>query len=189
MRLRVCPPMLFAPLKLPPTKILPSACTAIDIDITVRVRVESHVERAVRIQSGNVVARHAQNAGKDAADENLAVRLNGGGVNSTGADDAEIERLVEPAVGFQPGDVVARTVAPPFGASVMKTPPARILPSACTAIESTDCPLAFGSNESAKPVAASSRAMRLRVCPPMLSLMKVPPAKILPSACTAIAKT
>ena len=24
------------------------------------------------------------------------------------ADDAEIERLVEPAVGFQPGDVVAR---------------------------------------------------------------------------------
>ena len=46
---------------------------------------------------------------KDAADENLAVRLNGGGVNIA-ADDAEIERLVEPAVGFQPGDVVARTV-------------------------------------------------------------------------------
>ena len=28
--------------------------------------------------------------------------------------------------------------------------------------------LAFGLNESAKPVVASSRAMRLRVCPPML---------------------
>ena len=76
MRLRVCPPML---VKSPPAKILPSACTAIEHDITVRVRVESGVERAVRVQSGNVVARHAQNGGKDAADKNLAVRLNGGG--------------------------------------------------------------------------------------------------------------
>ena len=59
------------------------------------------------------------------------------------------------------------TVAPPFGASVVKSPPAKILPSACTAIEWTS-PFAFGSNESAKPVVASSRAMWLRVCPPML---------------------
>ena len=29
------------------------------------------------------------------------------------------------------------TVAPPFGASVVKSPPAKILPSACTAIEKT----------------------------------------------------
>ena len=50
----------------------------------------------------------------------------------------------------------------------LKTPPTKILPSACTAIESTS-PFAFGSNESAKPVVASSRAMRLRVCPPMLA--------------------
>ena len=50
----------------------------------------------------------------------------------------------------------------------LKSPPAKILPSACTAIERT-IPFAFGSNESAKPVVASSRAMRLRVCPPMLS--------------------
>ena len=91
--------------KSPPTKILPSACTA--IALTFRVRIESRVERAVRVQSGNVVARHAQNGGKAAADENLAVRLNGGGGNKA-ADGAEIERLVEPAVGFQPGDVVAR---------------------------------------------------------------------------------
>ena len=48
-------------------------------------------------------------------------------------------------------------------------PPAKILPSACTAIEQTRT-FAFGLNESAKPVVASSRAMRLRVCPPMLSL-------------------
>ena len=49
----------------------------------------------------------------------------------------------------------------------VKTPPAKILPSACTAIEWTAL-FAFGLNESAKPVVASSRAMRLRVCPPML---------------------
>ena len=58
-------------------------------------------------------------------------------------------------------------VCPPMLFAVKK-PPAKILPSACTAIEWTS-PFAFGSNESAKPVVASSRAMRLRVCPPMLS--------------------
>src|SRR5438105_3312627 len=51
----------------------------------------------------------------------------------------------------------------------------------------TSGPFAFGSKESAIPLVASSRAMRLRVCPPML--LKKPPAKIFPSACTAIAKT
>ena len=50
----------------------------------------------------------------------------------------------------------------------VKKPPAKILPSACTAIAPTSL-FAFGLNESAKPVVASSRAMWLRVCPPMLS--------------------
>ena len=68
----------------------------------------------------------------------------------------------------------------------MKSPPTKILPSACTAIE-RHASFAFGLNESARPVVASSRAMRLRVCPPML--VKKPPAKILPSACTAIERT
>ena len=36
--------------------------------------------------------------------------------------------------------------------------------------------------ESAAPVVASSRAMRLRVCPPMLFAVEKPPTKILPSA-------
>ena len=49
---------------------------------------------------------------------------------------------------------------------LVKLPPAKILPSACTAIEKTPS-FAFGLNESANPVVASSRAMRLRVCPPM----------------------
>ena len=51
---------------------------------------------------------------------------------------------------------------------LVKLPPAKILPSACTAIALTVL-FAFGSNESARPVVASSRAMRLRVCPPMLA--------------------
>src|SRR5947207_11610776 len=66
---------------------------------------------------------------------------------------------------------------------LVKTPPAKILPSPCTAIESTLL-FAFGSNESATPVVGSSRAMRLRGCPPML--VKKPPAKILPFPCSAI---
>jgi hypothetical protein len=41
---------------------------------------------------------------------------------------------------------------------LVKGPPAKILPSACTAIATTS-KLAFGSNESANPVVASSRAM------------------------------
>ena len=50
---------------------------------------------------------------------------------------------------------------------VVKTPPAKTLPSACTAI-AKDALLAFGLNESARPVTASSRAIKLRVCPPIL---------------------
>ena len=77
MWLRACPPML---VKNPPTKILPSACTAIDQTRTIRVRVEGCVERAVGVQPGNVVAGDRSSAvrrerGKIAADENLAVRL------------------------------------------------------------------------------------------------------------------
>ena len=51
------------------------------------------------------------------------------------ADDVEIERLVESAVGFQTGDVIARH--PPMPFAPLKTPPAKILPSACTAIAFT----------------------------------------------------
>src|SRR5205807_2045457 len=76
-------------------------------DSKVRVRVEGGVERAVRVETRHVVAGHAQNAAKGAADEDLAVRLHGGGENKV-TEDAEIERLVEPAVAFQTGDTVAR---------------------------------------------------------------------------------
>ena len=54
---------------------------------------------------------------------------------------------------MEPGNV--KRVCPPM---LVKMPPAKILPSACTAIETTLL-LAFGLNESAKPVVPSTRAM------------------------------
>ena len=64
MRLRVCPPML---VKSPPAKILPSACTAIAIDSTVRVRVERISQAGRGIEPGDAVARLSADAGEIAA--------------------------------------------------------------------------------------------------------------------------
>jgi hypothetical protein len=63
----------------------------------------------------------------------------------------------------------------------LKKPPAKTFLSARAAIDSTGL-FAFGLNESANPVVGSSRAMRLRDCPPMLlAPSKAPLTKILPS--------
>ena len=73
-------------------------------------------------------------------------------------------------------------VCPPM---FLKKPPARILPSACTAIELTTPLFAFGSNESAKPgrgIEPGNVIARLSAD----AVVKTPPTKILPSACTAI---
>ena len=64
MWLRVCPPML---VKEPPAKILPSACTAIEYDITVRVRVERISQAGRGIEPGDVVARLSADAREMAA--------------------------------------------------------------------------------------------------------------------------
>ena len=67
MRLRVCPPML---VKTPPTKILPSACTAIAWtwnDQVVRVRVERISQAGRGIEPGDAVARLSADAGEIAA--------------------------------------------------------------------------------------------------------------------------
>ena len=58
-------------------------------------------------------------------------------------------------------------VCPPMLLAPLKSPPTRTLPSAWIAMEKM-LPVAFGFHESARPVVASRRAMRLRVCPPML---------------------
>ena len=63
MRLRVCPPMLFAPLKSPPARILPSACTAI-AKHNVRVRVERISQSSHGIEPGDAVARLSADAVK-----------------------------------------------------------------------------------------------------------------------------
>ena len=73
---------------------------------SVRVRVESGVERAVRVQPGNAVAGHAQDARKIAADQNLAVRLD---------DD---DRTAPLAFGSKPSSAdCPRTVAAPPASS------------------------------------------------------------------------
>ena len=59
MRLRVCPPML---VKMPPTKILPSACTAIASTHIVRVRVEQIGQAGGGIEPGDVIARLSADA-------------------------------------------------------------------------------------------------------------------------------
>ena len=70
-------------------------------------------------------------------------------------------------------------VCPP---SVVKLPPTRILPSACTAREQTPA-LAPGLKLVSRLPSALSRPMFVRVCPP--SVLKPPPTRIFPSACTA----
>ena len=69
---------------------------------------------------------------------------------------------------------------------LVKSPPTKILPSAWAAIERTR-PLAFGSNESAKPLADRSGRCRCAAAPPML--VKSPPTRILPSAWIARERT
>src|ERR1043166_2392886 len=78
---------------------------------TGHVRIESCVERAIGIQAGDVAAGHAQNAAKEATNEKLPVRLNGGGINTPSladyADHVEIGRPIDSAVGLHSRDVVA----------------------------------------------------------------------------------
>jgi hypothetical protein len=76
--------------------------------------------------------------------------------------------------------------APPLGESVVKPPPTRILPSACTAIART-APFAFGSNPVSSVPSALRRAIRLRVteAPPLGErVIKLPPIRIFPSGWT-----
>ena len=61
--------------KSPPARILPSACTAIDTDSIVRVRVERISQAGRGIEPGDAVARLSADAGETAARQNLAVRL------------------------------------------------------------------------------------------------------------------
>ncbi len=125
MRVRGCPPML---LKLPPTKILPSACTAIGKSL------------------------------------------------NTAASAFGFHESAKPVKGSS--RAILLRVCPPMLFAPLKPPPTRILPSVCTTTVLT-VEFAFGSNESAKPVLASSRAMRLRGCPPMV--VNKPPTTMLPS--------
>ena len=61
--------------KKPPAKILPSACTAIEYDSAVRVRVERISQAGRGIEPGDAIARLSADVGEKAARQNLAVRL------------------------------------------------------------------------------------------------------------------
>ena len=61
--------------KSPPAKILPSACTAMELTVLVRVRVERISQAGRGIEPGDAVARLSANAREIAAHQNLAVRL------------------------------------------------------------------------------------------------------------------
>ena len=85
-----------------------------------------------------------------------------------------------------------RVVVPvPPPPSVVKSPPTRIFPSACTARART-LPFAPGLKLVSSEPSALSRPMWLRVVvpvPPPPSVVKSPPTRIFPSACTATAQT
>ena len=94
-------------MKMPPAKILPSACTAIAIDSTVRVRVERISQAGGGIEPGDAVARLSADACREiAAHQNLAVRLHRDCIDSTVR--VRVEGGVERAVRVQPGNAVAR---------------------------------------------------------------------------------
>ena len=81
-----------------------------------------------------------------------------------------------------------RVVVPvPPPPSLVKPPPTRIFPSGCTAKAKT-LPFAPGLKLVSSEPSALSRPMRLRVVvpvPPPPSVVKLPPTRIFPSACTA----
>ncbi len=75
---------------------------------------------------------------------------------------AGLNESANPVVAIEPGDMIARLSAD--AGESCRPPRSCRLPG----LRLSYTPLfAFGSNESAKPVVASSRAMRLRDCPPM----------------------
>ena len=66
-------------LKVPPAKILPSVCTAIDKTVLFAFGLKAMSSVPSVFNRAMLLRAHAQNAGKVAADENLAVWLHGGG--------------------------------------------------------------------------------------------------------------
>src|ERR1044071_9839578 len=82
-------------------------------------------------------------------------------------------------------------ICPPMLLSPLKAPPAKILPSACTAIERTRS-FALGLKSLSSVPSGFSRAMWLRVTggPPLgESVVKPPPIRILPSGWTTTTST
>jgi len=90
-RLRAVPPTV---VKLPPSRILPCACTA-TIDDAAHIGIETWIERAIGIEPGNVVACLTQYGGEETSDDGFSIWLHGDGLDLA-ADGRRIERIQIP---------------------------------------------------------------------------------------------
>ena len=113
---------------------------------------------------------------KPAADQDLAVRLQG--KRGDLIVRVRIERIRKAGRGVEPRNIISR-LAPDGREQAARQYFAVRLQHELVDLRLVG-PLAFGSNESARPVAGSSRAMQFRICPPIV--VKLPPTRILPSA-------
>ena len=91
-------------MKAPPTRILPSACTAMAWTGLFAFGLKAVSSVPSVFKPGDVVARHAENAGKIAADENLAVRLNSDGDSNDCATMLRSSVWSSPPSVSKPGD-------------------------------------------------------------------------------------
>ena len=147
--MRVCPPMLVKP---PPAKILPSACTAIELTKSLAFGLKA-VSSVPSVFKRAMLLRVTP---RTLLKEPPIIILPSG---CTAVARTWLPTVLRSSVWSSPPSVSSRAMKLRACPSMkLKKPPAKILPSACTAIELTTL-FAFGSNESAAPVVASSRAM------------------------------
>jgi len=149
---------------------MPSGCTT--RDCTLPEPLGSKPDRACRridprdnVGVVVVVRTIGLEGDKDAAEENLAVGLQGHRVHLVAG--VGIERGVDGAVGIEPCDIVALVVlVAPLGCKVVNAPPTKILPSACCSSAPTRLP-ALGSKVVSSDPSVLSCAIRLRGVPQM----------------------
>ena len=105
------------------------------------------------VEPGDEIARLSTDAGESAGRQDLAVCLYCNCID--GVVRVRIETGVERAVALRRAMRLRVTDAPPLGASAVKLPPIRILPSGWTTTAST-VPFAFGSKPSSADCARAA---------------------------------
>ena len=95
--------------KKPPARILPSACTAIDMDTIVRVRVERICQAGRGIEPRDAVARLSADVVKLPPTKILPSACTAIAIDNTVR--VRVERIRQAGRGIEPGDTVARLSA------------------------------------------------------------------------------